>query len=84
MKQANVQVGQVYLTRITPHVSLQEVVVVDQIQDCYSGRVKFRIRRNLPGSGVLPKARSASALYERRVPPQASTSSQPANLEDPR
>jgi len=69
MKQRDVQIGQVYLTKITPHVDLQEVVVVDQIQDSFSGRIRFRIRRNQTGSSVLPKSRSASALHERRVSP---------------
>ena len=64
MKQANVKIGQVYLTKITPHVTLQEVVVVDQIQDSFNGRVRFRIRRNFSGAAVLPKSRSASALHE--------------------
>ena len=67
MKQRDVKIGQVYLAKITPHVTLQEVVVVDQIEDTFSGRVKFRIRRNLPGSAVLPKSRAASALHELSV-----------------
>lgn len=64
MKQDDVKIGQVYLTKITPHVTPQEVVVVDQIKDSFSGRTRFRIRRNQPGSSVLPKSRAASALHE--------------------
>ena len=70
MKQRDVEIGQVYLTKITPHVDLQEVVVVDQIQDSFSGCIRFRIRRNQTGSSVLPKSRSATALHERKLSPQ--------------
>jgi len=73
MKQRDVKIGQVYLTKITPHVDLQEVVVVDQIQDSFSGRIRFRIRRNLSGTSVLPKSRAASALHELPVSPQPVT-----------
>jgi hypothetical protein len=79
MKQRDVKIGQVYLTRVTPHVVWQEVIVVDQVQDSSSGRTKFRVRRNLPGSSVLPKYRTASALHERTVrPPQTAASDQEA------
>lgn len=61
MKQADVKIGATYLTKIGDRQA--KVVVVDQVNDCYSGRVKFRIRKAVEGSPVLPKYRAASALH---------------------
>lgn len=61
MKQADVKIGETYYTKIGDR--QEKVVVVDQINDVYSGRVRFRVRKAKAGSPVLPKSRASSALW---------------------
>lgn len=65
MKQADVKIGETYLTKIGDR--QVAVVVVDQINDIYSGRVRFRVRKAQADSPVLPKSRAASALHPTAV-----------------
>lgn len=60
MKQAEIKIGAVYLTKIGR--LLQRVIVPDSVNDT-TGRVRFRVRPDRPGSAVLPKSRAASALH---------------------